>query len=492
MKNELGILPKYQHHKMRNIIILAGITITTILFFFIPYITEQYTIKNIVDSSKNSVHQIKLTRAYYVDAVVDDIKKFAPNIQFDHDHEGVNGKIPLPTTTIHDLSKIFSEKTGLKYNLYSEYPFKNRQDRHLTQFQKDAIKYTKINKDGLYVKREVMDGEEVLRVAATDYMTDISCVNCHNNHPDATWEKGMWKLNDKRGVLEVVTPIGKQLANNNTMRNYILILLVVTFMAVLFYLSKILMKREKVLLDEKDILEEAVDDKNKELHDLNTLLDEYVISSKTDMEGNLTYVSQAFIDICGYSKEELVGHSYEKIRHPDMSRETLNEIWRVIHKGKVWRGEILNQKKDGTAYWVDAIFSPEYDESGTLVGHNGVILDITSTKETDYLAYHDYLTKLPNRAYFEEVLAHAIKLAKRNNSMLSVIFLDLDNFKNINDTLGHEFGDKVLKVLSTRMGTVLKDVDTIARIGGDEFIILLEDIKNKAVILDFAQEILQL
>jgi len=487
----MGILQKYQQHKMIKVILLAGIVITIILFFFIPYITEQYTIKTITASSKNSVHQVKLTRAYYVNAIVNDIKKYAPNIRFSHDHEGVNGIIPLPTTTIHDLSKIFSEKTGLKYNLYSEYPFKNRKDRNLTQFQKDAIKYTKINEDGLYVKREVMNGEEVLRVATTDYMTDMSCVNCHNNHPDATWEKGKWKLNDKRGVLEVVTPIGKQLANHNNMRNYILLLLVTTFVVLLFYLSKVVIKRERALLDERDILEEEVDDKNKELHNLNILLDEHVISSKTDLKGNLTYVSQAFIDICGYTKDELLKHPYDNIRHPDMSKDILNEIWRTIYKGKTWNGEILNQKKDGTAYWVDAIFSPEYDESGTLMGHYGLIHDITLIKETDYLAYHDYLTKLPNRAYFEEVLTHAIKLAKRNNSMVSVLFLDLDNFKIINDTHGHEFGDEVLKVLSTRMSEVLKDIDTIARIGGDEFIILLEDVKNKASILDLVHQILQ-
>lgn len=96
-------------------------------------------------SSIISAEQIKLTRAYYVDSVVKDIKKYAPNIKFTYDHEGLNGEIPLPTTTIHNLSAIFSANSGLKYNLYSEYPFAFKKDRKLDAFQKrgSAKKQTK-------------------------------------------------------------------------------------------------------------------------------------------------------------------------------------------------------------------------------------------------------------------------------------------------------------------------------------------------------------
>ena len=491
MDKKLNIHKVLKKNKMINATIIAGIVMITTLFFFIPYITEQYTIKSIVNYSKNSVQQIKLTRAYYVDAVVDDIKTFAPNIEFHYDHWGKNGKIPFPTTTIRDLSKIFSENTGLKYSLYSEYPFLHDKDRVLTEFQKDAIKHTKLNADGTYIKREVLDGEEVLRVATTDYMTAQSCVNCHNNHPSRTWESGKWKLGDKRGILEVITPMGPELANHRIMRNYILLFVMIIFAVVLLYLSSIVIKREKALFAVADELETEVDDKNRELQDLNQLVDKYVISSKTDTKGIITYASQAFIDMCGYSKEELVSHPHSIVRHPDVSKEIFTDMWETIKKGNTWRGEILNRKKDGGFYWVDAIISPEYDQHRNIIGYNAVRHDITLKKEADYMAYHDYLTKLPNRGHFEEIVSHAIKLAEKNESMLAVIFIDLDNFKNINDTAGHEAGDEVLRYISERMRSVLREVDTIARIGGDEFIILLEDIHNQATILNSVNEIFE-
>ncbi len=492
MDKKLNIHKVLKKNKMINAIIMAGIVMVTTLFFFIPYITEQYTIKSIVNYSKNSVQQIKLTRAYYVDTVVGDIKKFAPNIEFHHNHWGVNGKIPLPTTTIRDLSKIFSDKTGLKYSLYSEYPFSHLKDRVLTNFQKDAIKYTQKNKDGIYIKREMLNGEEVLRVATTDYMTAQSCVDCHNNHPSRTWEKGKWKLGDSRGVLEVITPMGPELANHRIMRNYILLFVIMIFFMVLLYLSSLVIKREKALFAVADKLESEVDDKNQELQNLHHLVDEYVISSKTDIKGIMTYVSQAFIDTCEYSKEELIGKPHNIIRHPDMSKEIFENMWETIKRGEIWRGEIINKKKNGGFYWVDAIISPEYNRHGKIIGYNAVRHDITSKKASDYLARHDYLTKLPNRAYFEEILSHALKVAEKNSSMLAVLFIDFDDFKNINDTLGHQSGDNVLKHTAKDIKSVLSELDILARIGGDEFVILLENIEDEETILKSVNRILEI
>ncbi|MEA1893352.1 MAG: EAL domain-containing protein [Campylobacterota bacterium] len=483
MKNEKSL----KNHSVINSIVIAAVAMVSVLFFFIPYLTEQYTIKTIIKHSKHTAEQIKLTRAYCVDVVVDDVKKYAPNLKFNYDHWGVDGQLPLPTTTIHDLSKIFSENTGLTYNLYSDYPFTNRKDRVLTSFQKEAIKYTKENKDGIYIKRDVIDGKEVLRVATTDYMTDLSCVNCHNKHTDRTWRKNKWKLGDKRGVLEVTTPLNDELVGHRVMRNYIILLIIITFGLILFYLFQKMSKRENELLTVADKLELTVDDKNKELKNLGGLLDHYVISSKTDTKGNLTYVSQAFMSISGYSEKELLNQPHSIVRHPDMSKNTFKNLWETIQTGKTWRGEIKNIKKDGGYYWVDAVISADYDKDHNIIGYSAIRLDITSQKEAQYLASHDFLTSLPNKAKFEEIASHAIKVANRDKTSLAILFIDFDKFKNINDTLGHLVGDEMLKIVATRMQSVLRDVDTIARIGGDEFVILLEsiqDIQNISNIID--------
>ncbi|MEA2028292.1 MAG: diguanylate cyclase, partial [Campylobacterota bacterium] len=447
-----------QSHSVVNSILTAVGIVVIVLFFFIPYITEYYTIQTVIKHSKNAAKQIKLTRAYYVDSVVDDVKKYAPNLTFAYNHQGLNGKIPLPTTTIHDLSKIFSQKTGIKYNLYSQYPFANRKDRNLTQFQKNAIKYTQESDEGIYIKRDYLDGQEVLRVATTDFMTDQSCVDCHNRHPNRTWEFNKWKLNDKRGVLEVITPLDEELMGHKMMRNYIIAMIALAFAVVLFYLFLKMRQRENELI-------EVADNKDEELNNIEGLLDKYVISSKTDLEGKITYASRAFIDISGYSYDELIGQPHSILKHDKMPQMVFKEMWSTITQKKTWRGEVLNKKKGGEGYWVDAIISPEYDKENHHIGYNAIRLDITAQKEASYLAFHDDLTGLPNRIKFEEIASHAIDVAKRDKSLLAIMFVDLDRFKNINDTLGHIVGDELLKIVSQRMQYTLREVDTVARIG---------------------------
>ena len=372
--------------KILTPVILASVIIISTLFFFIPYITEKNTIDAVIRNSINSVAKIKLTRAYYVENVVKDIKKYAPNIIFHYNHEGINGKIPLPTTTIHNLSKIFSEQSGLKYDIYSEYPFFNRKNRVLTPFQKEAIIWTKKNPNGIYIKRDKIDGKAVLRVAVTDYMTSRACVNCHNNHPERTWKQGKWKVGDKRGVLEVITPIDKELEANNKTRNYILSF--ITFMMVILfaYYTYMIIKREQELLKEKSILQKIVDNKNQEFELLFKSFDKNVIASRTDLDGRITYASEAFSKISQYSKDELLGQFHNIIRHPNMPHSLFIELWETIKNGRVWHGEMRNIKKDGSSYWVDAIISPIYKkDSRDIIGYNAIRHNITAQKEFELL-----------------------------------------------------------------------------------------------------------
>ncbi|MCV6608858.1 MAG: DUF3365 domain-containing protein [Campylobacterales bacterium] len=221
--------------------VISIIIISMGIFYFIPKITEKNTIDTITKNSINSVEQMKLMRAYYVDNVTKDIKEYAPNISFNHTHEGADSKIPYPTTTIHDLSKLFSDNTGIKFRLYSDFPFKNRENRKLDEKEQEAIAFTKKNPEGIYVRRDLLNEKEVLRVAVTDYMTSQSCVDCHNSHPEKTWKEGKWKLGDKRGVIEVITPIEDELNGHKKLLNTILIIICLTLSIVVlinFFLRK--------------------------------------------------------------------------------------------------------------------------------------------------------------------------------------------------------------------------------------------------------------
>ncbi|MCH9739575.1 MAG: PAS domain S-box protein [Epsilonproteobacteria bacterium] len=416
-------------------ILLAAIIMLLSLFFFIPYITEAYTNQSISKHAQNSVEQIKLTRAYYTDAVVGDVKKYAPELSFSYDHEGIDGKIPLPTTTIHDLSKIFSQNTGIKYNLYSEYPFTNRADRVLTPFQKEALKFTKQNPNGIYVKRDVIDNQQVLRVATTDYMTSPSCVNCHNNHPDKTWGSQQWKVGDSRGVLEVITPIEEELVAHKEMRDYILLFIFVIFSAVLFFLSRSFIKREKELLDVKDTLEITVDNKEHQLEALSHLVNEHMISSKTDTKGVITSVSQAFLDISGYSEEELLKHSHNIVRHPDMDKSVYKEMWKTLKEGKPWSGDLKNRAKDGSIYYVHATIIPGFNTNGKLVEYISFREDITEKVLTEHTLEEERQLNQIILDNQEEILL----MSTQNNGVININnkFLTTFDFKDLKDFKEH-------------------------------------------------------
>ncbi|QOG12271.1 ATP-binding protein [Arcobacter sp. FWKO B] len=242
-------------------VVIVAVFIIVFLFVFIPRITEQNLIDASIRHAKVDVQKILLTREYYTKSIVGDIKNFAPQIEFSYDHFGINGKIPFPTTTVHDLSQIFTQndEIGMIFRFYSDYPFKNRADRVLDDFQKEALYFVEQNDYGIYYKRDVIDNKEVLRVAVADFMTDQACVDCHNSSNLKAWDQTLvWKLGDKRGVIEIIMPLDEELAANKEMRNKILIFIAVSLGLLITYYSYMIIKREKELLDINHILEERV------------------------------------------------------------------------------------------------------------------------------------------------------------------------------------------------------------------------------------------
>ncbi|HWJ93633.1 MAG TPA: EAL domain-containing protein, partial [Telluria sp.] len=156
------------------------------------------------------------------------------------------------------------------------------------------------------------------------------------------------------------------------------------------------------------------------------------------------------------------------------------QIWRDLAETGFWRGEIWNTRKNGEAYLEWLTVSAVRDDEGKVTHYVGVFSDITKAKESqeklDHLAHHDPLTALPNRLLFHDRLQHAMQRAGRNGQQLAVLFIDLDRFKNVNDTLGHHVGDELLKQVAAALQERLREGDTLARLGGDEFIVLLENV----------------
>ena len=237
----------------------------------------------------------------------------------------------------------------------------------------------------------------------------------------------------------------------------------------------------------------------------NNLLNEYKkavdlsnIVSKTNQKGIITYVNDKFCEISGYSKNELIGKAHNIVRHPGMPKEAFKELWDTIKSKKSWNGVIKNMKKDGGEYTVDSTVIPILDLDGDIVEYIAIRHDITElvnakeqlkainqlmkskvdelhdmTSSLEYQATIDNLTGIYNRDKFEECFSDSMSKAYINHSKLSLILLDIDHFKAINDTYGHQAGDIVLKEISELISNNVKTSDIFARWGGEEFAILL-------------------
>ena len=202
----------------------------------------------------------------------------------------------------------------------------------------------------------------------------------------------------------------------------------------------------------------------------------------TDKNGSIEYVNSGFENSTGYTRKEVVGRTPNLLKSGLLKADFYKTLWSTILSGKVFRGVMVNLKKNGTPYYEEKTITPLLDARGDITHFVSTGKDITDRMRTqerlDFLAHHDTLTTLPNRLLFMDRLTQSLNHAKRHDNLVALMFLDLDRFKNINDTLGHPVGDSLLQELSSRLQKHLRDEDTIARLSGDEFAILLNDVQN--------------
>ncbi len=207
-----------------------------------------------------------------------------------------------------------------------------------------------------------------------------------------------------------------------------------------------------------------------------------IISDPNRPDNPIIYVNPRFEQITGYGAEEILGQNCRVLANGDQEQPGIDELRIAIKEGREWSGPLRNYKKDGTLFWNELYIAPVRDEDGRVVNFIGVQKDVTERKELEeklaHQAFHDPLTNLPNRSLFLDRVDHALKRASRRGDRVAVLFMDLDNFKVINDSLGHEVGDELLVAVADRLSSCLRPADTAARLGGDEFVVLLEDVED--------------
>ncbi|TYR79310.1 PAS domain S-box protein [Priestia megaterium] len=226
----------------------------------------------------------------------------------------------------------------------------------------------------------------------------------------------------------------------------------------------------------------------KDLENMKYALDESAIVTVTNEAGQITYINEMFSAVSQYIKEELIGQTHE-ILNPQHDESLLE----TIQSGRVWKGEIQNQAKDGSLYWVYTTIVPLSNINGEITEYIAIHTDITERKMLEHQlffeAFHDHLTGLPNRASLEKNLKEAIRKAKRLNKLVAVMFLDCDHFKEINDMHGHDIGDQFLVKYTNEIKQQIRNSDSVYRLGGDEFIIVLENVQHQEEVESISKRI---
>ncbi|MET1536833.1 EAL domain-containing protein [Burkholderia sola] len=202
----------------------------------------------------------------------------------------------------------------------------------------------------------------------------------------------------------------------------------------------------------------------------------------TDRRARIERVNQAFTRLTGYSEDEVIGRNPGLLSSGRQTPDFYKQLWHSLTTDGHWQGEIWNRRKTGELFLEYLTITSIRDSKGDISHYAAIFSDITQRRQAEerlgYLATHDVLTNLANRMLFEERLAHAISHAKRFGRKVAVMYLDLDRFKLINDTLGHNAGDEVLKMVAERIVANVRANDTVARMGGDEFALVLEEIDD--------------
>jgi diguanylate cyclase (GGDEF)-like protein/PAS domain S-box-containing protein len=495
----------------------------------VAYFVVENAVQNTVELQALSVAEIVASQATTARSVYS--QEIAGKLQRDGKGPDVNsdqmpGHVPIPSQFLKMLgrasaansSDLFHYKPVSKWNLEASqglsddflkwaWPQLEKQDQTLPQGPiawKPAWRF-----EG---ESDSPAGKRVLRYLYADPASQVSCVACHNKYeskadigarrvaggaaPGKTWQQ-----HQLMGALSITIPLDRiQTAAGTQIRTtslYIFGLLMPVFLVVVGFNIRIARKDRELQATEKQLQSTeqearnariqllANEDVQKAFTELSTYLqaiDQHALVSVVDPGGRIIRVNDKFCQISGYSQHEMADAERRMGDTHAHDAEFQAGLWDALRRGDIWKGEICCRAKSGALYWLDSAIVPLKDERSGIDRYISIQIDCTERKQAEQrineLAFFDPLTGLPNRTLLLDRLEQSMSAGSRSGKYSALLFIDVDNFKTLNDTLGHDMGDLLLKKVAQRLTDCVRAVDTVARMGGDEFVVMLTGLSS--------------
>lgn len=524
----------FPHRLPRSIAVLLCVFL---LAGLLGYVVVRDAVDRTVEQQALSIAEIvasqaKTARSVYAKEIAEKLHQdgFGPSV----DSAKLPGHVPIPAQFLklvglaiaQDTGKLYDYKPVSKWNLE---PTQGLSDDFLRWAWPQLEKQDAPRPDGAIAWKavsrfDVVDGHKVLRYLMADPASQPTCVACHNAYEQTPAAAAMraaagtpmgkqWMQHQLLGALSVTIPLekaGVRAGSQVTQATLFLFGILVASFVSLLWVNWRLVQQQRSLLHAEDQLarsegetqaanalvqaKQGVEQALAELSSYTQAIDQHALVSVTDRKGTILHVNDRFVAVSGYSADELLGQDHRILNSGSHDAEFFANMWATIGRGDIWRGVVCNRAKSGNLYWVDSAIVPMKDAAGQVTRYISIRIDITERKHAEhgmlYMATHDTLTGLANRAMLLDRMDQALATVRRTGERVAVLFIDLDRFKIINDTLGHNVGDLLLVEVAARLKACVRAEDTVARQGGDEFIVFMPRIHAAQAAATVAQKLL--